>query len=155
MLIRLITLSSKMPAWVEAGFYDYQKRLGSDVQLQLIEIPLERRLKGSNLSKIQEKEAKKMLGAIGLRDKVVTLDVLGKSKSTKGLMTDIQNWKENGEIISLLVGGPEGLHSSCLSRANESWSLSALTLPHQLVKVVVAEQVYRVWSILHRMPYHK
>ena len=144
-----------MPAWVEAGFYDYKKRLGSDIQLQLIEIPLERRLKGSDLSRIHEKEAKKMISAIGSRDKVVTLEVFGKSKSTKGLMADIQNWKENGEVISLLVGGPEGLHGSCLSRADESWSLSALTLPHQLVKVVVAEQIYRVWSILHRVPYHK
>ena len=155
MRVRLITVGSKMPGWVEDGYREYSRRLGGDVRLDLVEIPLSKRSKGSDINRLQEKEAGQMLAAIGSGDLVVTLEVLGKPWSTEKLAQNMDDWLHGGRNVSLLVGGPEGLHASCLARADLRWSLSPLTLPHPLVRVVVAEQVYRGWSILHNHPYHK
>ncbi|WP_299728499.1 23S rRNA (pseudouridine(1915)-N(3))-methyltransferase RlmH [uncultured Endozoicomonas sp.] len=155
MRVRLITVGSKMPGWVEEGYREYSRRLGGDVRLELVEIPLGKRSKGSDISRLQEKEAGQMLAAIGSGDHVVTLEVLGKPWSTEKLAENMDGWLHSGRNVSLLVGGPEGLHGSCLARSDLRWSLSPLTLPHPLVRVVVAEQVYRGWSILHNHPYHK
>ncbi|WP_257263999.1 23S rRNA (pseudouridine(1915)-N(3))-methyltransferase RlmH [Endozoicomonas sp. ONNA2] len=155
MRIRLISVGSKMPGWVLEGYKEYSRRLGADVKLELIEIPLGKRSKGSDIHRLQDKEAGQMLAAVGSGDLVVTLEIMGKAWSTGQLADNMQAWLGSGRNVSLLVGGPEGLHSSCLARADLRWSLSSLTLPHPLVRVVVAEQVYRAWSILHHHPYHK
>ncbi len=155
MRVRLITVGSKMPEWVVAGYQEYSRRLGPQVRLELVEIPLNRRSKGANVSRLQEKEAVQMLAAVGAGDLIVTLEVGGKAWSTEQLAENMDDWLQSGRNISLLVGGPEGLHAACLSKANLRWSLSALTLPHPLVRVVVAEQIYRAWSILCNHPYHK
>lgn len=155
MRIRLISVGSKMPGWVEDGYREYSRRLGADIKLELIEIPLGKRSKGSDIHRLQEKEAVQMLAAAGSGDLVVTMEIMGKAWSTEQLATNMGSWLHSGRNVSLLVGGPEGLHSSCLSKADLRWSLSPLTLPHPLVRVVVAEQVYRAWSILHHHPYHK
>lgn len=155
MRIRLISVGSKMPGWVEEGYHEYSRRLGHDLKLELVEVPLGRRSKGADINRLQEKEAGQMLAAIGQGDRVVTLEIKGKPWSTEQLADTMGNWLHGGQNISLLVGGPEGLHPSCMARADLRWSLSPLTLPHPLVRVVVAEQVYRAWSILHNHPYHK
>ena len=155
MRIRLICVGSKMPGWVSEGYREYSRRLGGDVKLDLVEIPLGKRTKGSDVQRLQEKEAGLMLAAIGANDLVVTLEVPGKAWSTEKLAANMGDWLHSGRNVCLLVGGPEGLHTSCLARADLRWSLSPLTLPHPLVRVVVAEQLYRAWSILHHHPYHK
>ena len=155
MRVRLITVGSKMPAWVETGYQEYSRRLGQEVRLELIEIPLNRRSKGANVNRLQEKEATHMLAAVGTGDLIITLEIGGKAWSTDQLAQNMGGWLQDGRNVSLLVGGPEGLHPLCLARANLRWSLSALTLPHPLVRVVVAEQIYRAWSILRNHPYHK
>ncbi|PJE78993.1 Ribosomal RNA large subunit methyltransferase H [invertebrate metagenome] len=155
MRIRLITVGSRMPDWIEAGYREYSRRIGGDVRLDLVEISLGRRGKGSGVARLQEKEAQKMLASVGSGDRVITLEIAGKLWSTEKLADNLGNWQQSGRNVSLLVGGPEGLHSSCLARANERWSLSPLTLPHPIVRVVIAEQIYRAWSILHHHPYHK
>ena len=155
MRIKLITVGSKMPGWVEEGYEEYSRRLGHDVKLELVEIPLNRRSKGADVSRLQEKEANQMLAAVGQGDLVVTMEIKGKAWSTEQLADNMGNWLHSGRNVSLLVGGPEGLHPSCMAQADQRWSLSPLTLPHPLVRVVVAEQVYRAWSILHNHPYHK
>ncbi len=155
MRIRLICVGSKMPGWVSEGYREYSRRLGGDVKLNLVEIPLGKRTKGSDVQRLQEKEAGLMLAAIGANDLVVTLEVPGKAWSTEKLAANMGDWLHSGRNVCLLVGGPEGLHTSCLARADLRWSLSPLTLPHPLVRVVVAEQLYRAWSILHHHPYHK
>lgn len=155
MRIKLITVGSKMPGWVEEGYEEYSRRLGHDVKLELVEIPLNRRGKGADVSRLQEKEANQMLAAVGQGDLVVTMEIKGKAWSTEQLADNMGNWLHSGRNVSLLVGGPEGLHPSCMAQADQRWSLSPLTLPHPLVRVVVAEQVYRAWSILHNHPYHK
>ena len=154
MRVRLISVGSKMPGWVEEGYREYSRRLGTDIKLDLVEISLGRRSKG-DVNRLQEKEASQMLAAVGGGDLVVTMEIQGKPWSTETLAENMGGWLQNGRNISLLVGGPEGLHSSCLVKSDLRWSLSPLTLPHPLVRVVVAEQVYRAWSILHNHPYHK
>ena len=155
MRIRLITVGSKMPDWVQQGYEEYRRRLGSDLKLELVEISLNRRSKGSDIRRLQEKESAQMLSAVGSGDRVVTLEIQGKPWSTEQLADNVGNWMHSGRNVSLLVGGPEGLHPNCMARADSRWSLSPLTLPHPLVRVVVAEQVYRAWSILKNHPYHK
>ena len=155
MRIRLISVGSRMPGWVEEGYHEYSRRLGHDLRLELVEVPLGRRSKGADVGRLREKEAGQMLSAIGSGDRVVTMEIKGKPWSTEQLADHMGSWFHSGQNISLLVGGPEGLHSSCMARADVRWSLSPLTLPHPLVRVVVAEQLYRAWSILHNHPYHK
>ena len=96
-----------------------------------------------------------MLAAIPSADKVIALEVTGKALSTSQLASQLQDWQREGDNISLLVGGPDGLAPECLSRAQQQWSLSALTLPHPLVRVVLAEQLYRAWAINNNHPYHR
>ena len=155
MRIKLISVGSKMPGWVEEGYKEYSRRLGQDIRLELVEIPLNRRSKGADVKRLQEKEASQMLAAVGQGDLVVTMEIKGKAWSTEQLADKMGDWLHSGRNVSLLVGGPEGLHPGCMAQADLRWSLSPLTLPHPMVRVIVAEQVYRAWSILQNHPYHK
>ena len=155
MRIKLISVGSRMPGWVEDGYKEYSRRLGQDIRLELVEIPLNRRGKGADVRRLQEKEASQMLAAVGQGDLVVTMEIGGRAWSTGQLADKMGDWLHSGRNISLLVGGPEGLHPNCLAQADLRWSLSPLTLPHPMVRVIVAEQVYRAWSILQNHPYHK
>jgi 23S rRNA (pseudouridine1915-N3)-methyltransferase len=155
MRIQLIGVGAKMPAWVTQGFQEYQKRLPANLSLQLVEIPLTSRGKHADVTRMIQKEGRLMLEAIGKQDFVVALDVLGKSWSTEQLSTQLAQWQMNGHNLSILIGGPEGLAPECLQRADQRWSLSPLTLPHPMVRILVAEQLYRAWTLLQGHPYHK
>jgi 23S rRNA (pseudouridine1915-N3)-methyltransferase len=153
--VRLISVGTKMPDWIAEGFTTYQKRLPVEFELQLVEIPLPRRSKGSNIDQCVNKETTAMLSMLGRDEHVVALDERGRSFSTRELASRIERLRDSGGDVALLVGGPDGLGTGCLARADERWSLSALTLPHPLVRVVLAEQLYRVWSLLSNHPYHR
>ncbi len=155
MRIRLIAVGTKMPTWVDQGFNEYKKRLNQDLTLELTEIAAGKRGKNADLERITEKEGLQMLAAIHPQDHIITLDVPGKPHSTESLSQRLEQLMQNGSHISLLVGGPEGLAPQCRQAAHESWSLSALTLPHPLVRILIAEQLYRAWSILKGHPYHR
>lgn len=155
MKIRLICIGTKMPDWVSAGYDDYQKRLTGTMQLELIEIPLTKRSKGADIPRLIQKEGQQMLAAIPPHYRKICLDVQGKILSTEQLAGKLQHYEQGGYPIALLVGGPEGLASECLAQADERWSLSALTLPHPLVRIVLAEQIYRCASWLAGHPYHR
>ncbi|MDH2431873.1 50S rRNA methyltransferase [Pokkaliibacter plantistimulans] len=155
MKIRLLAVGSKMPGWVEQGYQEYAKRLPAEMSLELIELPMGHRGKNADLVRAIRQEGDAMLAAIGAQDRVIALDVKGKPWSTEDLAQQLSDWRMEGVNISLLVGGPDGLDSRCLQRADAKWSLSALTLPHPLVRVVLAEQLYRAWTILQGHPYHK
>jgi len=144
-----------MPTWVQEGYAEYSRRLGSELRLHLIEIPLGARGRGRDTARAIRKEGKWMLGAVPRDNRVVTLDIQGHSWSTEELSRRMARWLAEGRGLSLLVGGPDGLAAECRQRADESWALSRLTLPHGLVRVVVAEQLYRAWSILRNHPYHR
>ncbi len=144
-----------MPGWVTRGFDEYARRLPTDHALQLVEVPAGKRGKGADLERIKRDEGERTLAAIPKGARVVALEVDGRSWSTEQLAQQVDTWRHDGRDVALLVGGPEGLASQCLARAEQRWSLSNLTLPHPLVRIVVAEQLYRAWSILHNHPYHR
>ncbi|MCV6628040.1 MAG: 23S rRNA (pseudouridine(1915)-N(3))-methyltransferase RlmH [Cellvibrionaceae bacterium] len=155
MRTRIIAVGTKMPAWVNTGYQEYAKRLPRDFTVEMVELPLGPRGKGSSNDKARAKEGEQMLAAISAGDKVIALDVLGKAWSTETLADKLEDWRMQGCNYSLLIGGPDGLAPECLARADLKWSLSALTLPHPLVRVVLIEQLYRAWTILNKHPYHK
>lgn len=155
MRVSLIAVGTRMPAWVEAGVNEYRKRLPSELQLDIREIALAKRGKNADIARAMQQEGSAMLAAIAPRDVVIALDVQGKSIGTEQLAARLAQWQLSGDNFSLLVGGPDGLAPECLERARERWSLSALTLPHPLVRVLIAEQLYRAWSINNNHPYHR
>ena len=155
MKISLICVGTKMPAWVEAGVAEYRKRLPPEFNFEIRELPLAKRGKGSDIGRAIAQEGEAMLAAINPADKVIALDVQGKAVSTEALSESLDDWLMDGDNISLLVGGPDGLCPRCLDLASQKWSLSALTLPHPLVRVLFVEQLYRAWTILSNHPYHR
>ncbi len=155
MRIVLIAVGNKMPSWVEQGYQEYARRLPADCTLQLVEIPAGKRGKGADIARITRQEGEKMLSAVPRGAHIVTLEVTGRAWSTENLSNELDNWLHDGRDVALLVGGPEGLAKECVAQAGQRWSLSSLTLPHPLVRVVVAEQLYRAWSILQNHPYHR
>ena len=155
MPIRLLTIGNKMPAWIEAGFADYAKRLSGAYAIELCEIPAEKRTKNSDIPRLLQREGEKLLAAIKPNHVVIALDRQGQSWSTERLASQLQSWQAMGKTVDLLIGGPEGLSPACLQKAEMIWSLSPLTLPHPLVRVILAEQFYRAWSILQHHPYHR
>ncbi|WP_196139357.1 23S rRNA (pseudouridine(1915)-N(3))-methyltransferase RlmH [Aliikangiella sp. G2MR2-5] len=155
MKIKLVAVGTKMPDWVEKGFINYAQRMPRDCSLELIEIPAAKRSKNQNSAQWMEKEGQAILRSLETSDFVVALDVKGKNWSTQQLADNIKQWQLGGSNIALLVGGPDGLSEECLARANAKWSLSALTLPHPLVRVILAETIYRAWSVTVNHPYHR
>jgi 23S rRNA (pseudouridine1915-N3)-methyltransferase len=155
MQIHLIAVGVRMPAWVQQGYTEFARRLPPEMQLRLVEIPPGRRGKGADLKRAMREEGERMLKAIPKGARVLALDVRGKGWSTEQLAEQLRRWLADGRDLALLVGGPEGLASPCLGAAKGRWSLSPLTLPHPLVRVVLAEQLYRAWSILAGHPYHR
>jgi len=155
MQIHLISVGQKMPSWVKQGYEEYAKRMPRECELILKEIPAGKRGKNSDVARITRDEGERMLAALPKNAHIVTLDVPGKQWSTPRLAESMQNWLVSGQDIALLVGGPEGLADSVKELAKESWSLSNLTFPHPLVRIVVAEQIYRAWSIINNHPYHR
>ncbi len=154
MRIRLIAVGTRMPAWVETGYETYARRMPRECRLSLSEVPLPRRSKSNDPERLKAREADSLLGLAG-SDLTVALDQRGNQIDTPGLARRLGLWLQDGRNISLLIGGPDGLHPRCLERADWIWSLSALTLPHPLVRVVVAEQCYRAWCVLRGHPYHR
>lgn len=154
MMIQIIAMGHRMPAWIEQAYTDYAKRLPAKM-VKLIEIPLTRRLKGLPLEPIIKQEGQRMLGHIPHDSLVIALDVKGKMWDTPQLAAALQGWQQENRHVSLLIGGPEGLAAACLDQSRLKWSLSALTLPHHLVRIIIVEQLYRAWTLLTGHPYHK
>lgn len=155
MQIRLISVGTRMPVWVQQGFREYQKRMPRDYDLVLIEIPAGRRTRNSDLDRIVEEEGERIMAALPEKTHAVVLDMAGKAWTTEQLAQAMLRWRENSRHVALMVGGPDGLSSQVKLQAHESWSLSSMTLPHPLVRIVVAEQLYRAWTILVHHPYHR
>jgi 23S rRNA (pseudouridine1915-N3)-methyltransferase len=134
---------------------EYRKRLPPEIDFDIREIALAKRGKNTDINRAIAQEGEAMLAAVPARDQVIALDVQGKSYSTEQFAALLAEWQMSGDNVSLLVGGPDGLAGDCLARARARWSLSALTLPHPLVRVLVAEQLYRAWTINNHHPYHR
>lgn len=144
-----------MPSWVEDATAEYLKRMPPELQIVFKEVPLAKRGRDNNPEVACHREGEQVLAAIAPGDQVVALEVGGKSWDTPQLARQLETWQMSGTNYSLLVGGPDGLAEECLDRAQQMWSLSPLTLPHPLVRVVLAEQLYRAWTIINNHPYHR
>jgi len=155
MRIRLITVGNKMPGWVTEGYEEYARRMPRDCAVELVELPLAPRGKSRSAAVAMEREAQAVQAAIGKGDRVIALEVKGRPWSTEQLARKMQDWRMSGANYSLLIGGPDGLAPECRALAESQWSLSPLTLPHPLVRILVIEQLYRAHTILHNHPYHK
>jgi len=155
MRIKLIAIGTKMPSWVTEGYNEYAKRLNHDIQLHLVEIPLAKRSKNSDITRLMEKEGEQMLAATHTNDHIVALDVKGKCFTTGHLSSRLESLMQDGKHLSVFIGGPEGLAKTCSTSASEKWSLSDLTLPHPLARVLFVEQIYRSWTIIKGHPYHR
>lgn len=151
----MIAVGTKMPGWVTEGFQEYVKRMPADAALELVEIPLATRGKNTDIARAIKQEGEQMLNAVSPGDRVIALEVKGKNWTTEQLAVEFAQWQMDGRNVALLIGGPDGLSDACRARADQQWSLSALTLPHPLVRVILAEQIYRAWSITRNHPYHR
>lgn len=155
MKIHLIAVGKQMPSWIETGFQEYAKRLPPECQLRLLAVNAGKRTKNADIPKLMQQEGELMLAAIPKGNKIIALEVGGQHWDTPKLAENLTQWLGSGQDISLLVGGPDGLAPTCIAAAHSKWSLSLLTLPHPLVRVIIAEQLYRAWSILKGHPYHR
>jgi len=155
MKLRLLAVGNKMPAWVEQGYQEYARRMPADCTLELVEINPGHRGKNASTEKAMQQEAEALRKAIRPQDHVVALAVEGKPWSTEQLSRELEGWRMQGGDVALLIGGPDGMTPEIMNLARQRWSLSNLTLPHPLVRVLMAEQLYRAWTILQGHPYHK
>lgn len=150
-----MSVGCRMPGWVDAGFREYAKRLPSECALDLVEIAPGNRGKGADVGLARRLEGKRMLARLPKGAQVIALDVRGHTWSTDQVARQLAGWMADGRDLALLVGGPEGLAEACVERAEHLWSLSPLTFSHPLVRVILAEQLYRAWSMLRGHPYHR
>jgi 23S rRNA (pseudouridine1915-N3)-methyltransferase len=152
--LKIIAIGHKMPVWVMAGFEEYAKRMPREAHIQLVEIRPDKRAAGKSAEQVREAEAIRILEAAG-KDYLIALDEHGQQVTTLGLADKFKPWLCGGRDISLAIGGADGLHPNVTQRAHWIWSLSPLTLPHGMVRVMLAEQLYRAWSVLNNHPYHR
>lgn len=164
MRITVISVGDKMPRWVSDCCDDYYRRLPASYQLQQLELPMEKRSKNQSTDVLRQRDTQRLLDAVSTPDRrsdiVVALDERGKSYTTQQFSDQFQRWQDTGSNVSFLIGGPDGIDFSQSAKQREHWpdlrwSLSALTFPHPMVRVILAEQLYRVWSVVAGHPYHR
>lgn len=156
MRLKVAGVGQRMPRWVASAWDDYARRMPRELAMELFEVPLPRRGKNADLARLKRREGEALLAAVGAAgNRVVALDGAGQAWSTSQLADRLGRWMGEGRDCAFLIGGPDGLDESCLGAAEAAWSLGPLTLPHPLVRVVLAEQLYRAWTILTGHPYHR
>jgi len=153
--IKLIAVGSRMPRWVEEDWQEYAKRMPAELAVDLVEIPLNTRGKNADVARLIRQEGEAMLAKVQPGERIVTLEVEGKPWSTGQLARELERWRLDSRTVNLMVGGPEGLAPEVCARSEQRWSLSPLTLPHPLVRILVGEQLYRAWTVISGHPYHK
>lgn len=154
MKLRVVAVGTRMPAWVEAGIADYAARMPRELRLDVIEVPLAQRGKNADLERARNAEGDKLLERSRDTHRVM-LDERGAPWSSLELAERLKSWMQQGRDVAFLVGGPDGHSPEVTKQAQERWALSRLTLPHALVRIVVAEQLYRAWSLHENHPYHR
>lgn len=155
MKVRLIAVGERMPAWVAEGFAEYHKRLSRELALELVEIRLGARGKGRDAARAIADEGVAVAAALPKGACVVALDGRGAAWSSADLANELARWRMDGRDVALLIGGPDGHAAEIIARADQRWSLGPLTLPHMLVRLIVAEQLYRAVTMLAGHPYHR
>ncbi len=144
-----------MPGWVSDAWQEYARRMPRELPLELHEVALAKRGRNPDIDRLRRDEGRALLEAVSPGYRVIALDGRGNTWSTEQLAARLETWMGEGRHCGFLVGGPDGLDPECLAQASERWSLGPLTLPHPLVRVVLAEQLYRAWTITRNHPYHR
>jgi 23S rRNA (pseudouridine1915-N3)-methyltransferase len=155
MKLIIVSVGHKMPDWITAGFNEYSKRMPREAKIELLEIKPEPRTTGKNTTQIMEAEAGRILAALPQNCLRIALDERGAEPTTKQLAAQMQEWMRGGCDVAFIIGGADGLHDSVKLVAQQLMALSALTLPHAFVRVLLAEQLYRAHSLMHNHPYHR
>ena len=155
MRIKLLAVGTKMPKWVEMGYKEYAQRMPNLCTLDLVEIPAKKRGKNADTARILRDEAVALQNAVPKGAYTIALDRKGKRISTDDLANHLQNWVDESQDVAIMIGGPEGIDPNYLSQVPTKWSLSAMTFAHPVVRVMLAEQLYRAWSINANLPYHR
>ncbi|WP_019624775.1 23S rRNA (pseudouridine(1915)-N(3))-methyltransferase RlmH [Thioalkalivibrio thiocyanoxidans] len=155
MRLDLIAIGKRMPDWVAAGFDEYAGRLPRELNLNLQALAGPSGAKSMDTATLLRREGEILLKAIPEGARVILLDERGKGVDTKGVARRLADWQRDGRDVALVIGGAAGLDDAVRARAEWAWSLSPLTFPHMLVRVLVAEQLYRAWSLLNNHPYHR
>jgi len=155
MHIRLLAVGDRQPPWVEDAFGAYTGRFPREWKFRLDVIPTMRRQKNDKSHKARDAEGELILGKLNAAERLVLLDERGRQLDSKGLAATLSGWQADGRDICLVIGGPDGVPDVCRQRAEFTWSLSKLTLPHGLARVLLAEQLYRAHSLQTGHPYHR
>jgi 23S rRNA (pseudouridine1915-N3)-methyltransferase len=155
MLIRVAAVGRRMPRWVAEAWTEYTRRLPGVLRIELREIPLARRGRNTDLERARREEGAALLAAVPRDARLVALDERGEPWTTADLAGHLERWMGEGRSLGLLIGGPDGVSPECLQAADDRWSLGPLTLPHPVVRIILAEQLYRAWSMLSGHPYHR
>lgn len=155
MRIKLLAIGTRMPQWVEQGYKEYAQRMPALCKLELLEIAAKKRGKNADTARILRDEASALKAAIPKGTLTIALDRCGKHIDTHTLANHLQSWIDQSQDVAILIGGPEGIDPSYLNQVQTKWSLSAMTFAHPVVRVMLAEQLYRAWSINANLPYHR
>ncbi|MDT3670446.1 MAG: 23S rRNA (pseudouridine(1915)-N(3))-methyltransferase RlmH [Aromatoleum sp.] len=155
MKLLIVAVGTRMPAWVEAGFDEFARRMPRELPLHLVEVKAEPRTTGKTVEAMMSAEATRIEAALPTRCRRVILDERGTDITTKALAQRLEAWQGEGEDVALIVGGPDGLAPALKASADERLRLSSLTLPHALVRPLLAEALYRAWTVLKNHPYHR
>lgn len=155
MKLLIVSVGHKMPDWIATGFNEYAKRMPREAKIELLELKPEPRSSGKTTGQIMEAEAQRILAVLPQHCLRIALDERGAQPTTRQLATQMQDWMREGVDVAFIIGGADGLHPSIKQGAQRLMALSALTLPHALVRVLLAEQLYRAYSLMHNHPYHR
>lgn len=154
MKFHILAVGNKMPDWIKKGYTEYSQRMSKEAIIQLVEIKPEKRV-GKNIERLLFAESERIRNALPLNNHIIALDELGKQSTTIHLAKQMVNWMQTGQDVTFIIGGADGLHSSIKQMAHKKLALSNMTLPHGLVRVLLAEQLYRAFSITRNHPYHR
>ncbi|MCI4440205.1 23S rRNA (pseudouridine(1915)-N(3))-methyltransferase RlmH [Tibeticola sp.] len=155
MRLWVVAVGQRMPAWAQAGWEEYARRFPPDLRLELKAVKAEPRTGGRSAAALMAAEAERIQGAIPRGSRIVALDERGTALTSAGLAQRLDTWRQTADDVALLIGGPDGLDPALRSAAHERIRLSDLTLPHAMVRVLLAEQLYRAWSLNAGHPYHR
>jgi 23S rRNA (pseudouridine1915-N3)-methyltransferase len=153
--LNILAIGQRMPSWVTSAWSEYARRFPRGFSLELRQLPAIKRQKNADIKAIRHKESESLLAATSRSSLKIALDENGKQWSTRELSDQMKQWMQSGRDIDFLVGGADGLSTKCLASVDLKWSLGHLTLPHPLVRIILAEQLYRAWSLTQGHPYHR
>ncbi len=155
MRVSILSVGHKMPPWIQEGVQEYTRRMPPEIRVDLVELKPEDRGAGRSVDRAKTLEGERILAALPAGAALIALDERGKGVSTQGLSVMLSGWLRDGSHPAFVIGGADGLSEAVRNRADKIVSLSTLTLPHGLARVLLAEQLYRAWTILARHPYHR